>query len=110
MAAVDALNANPTILNVSDLPTRRPQPSTQVRLSPLSSILRTAGTPFLDPWNTSTDTTSEEERTRESSKEDEDDDMIEEIDEQEIFGNIYLSHEFFPGDTSFGSSFIATWD
>ena len=86
MAAADALNANPTILNVSDLPTRRPQPSTHVHSSPLSSILRTAGTPFPDPLDTSADTTSEEERTRGSSEQDEDDDMIEEIDEQEIFG------------------------
>ncbi|KAI9760058.1 MAG: hypothetical protein M4579_001891 [Chaenotheca gracillima] len=78
--AADPINANPTILNPSDLPTRRHRPSNggskESRGGFFGNIETTAfgaGDPFADGTTSPSDSDSE------------DDSMVENIDEQEIF-------------------------
>ncbi len=80
----DALNANPTILNVSDLPTRRrPPPSAQARQEAASGVLNGVPAPFGAPLDLFAD--SPNTSTGEDSEGDSDA-AVEQIDEQEIFG------------------------
>lgn len=85
---MDKDNANPTILNASELPTRRnkkPVTTGKVADSDLDIVLRRPeylSAPFCEvPW-ASDDTESDDDFT------------IEPIDEQEIYGGLYsfLSH------------------
>ncbi len=86
----EALNANPTILNVSDLPTRRrPGPgqgnqdtSPSNQFANFASPVRAAPDLFFDDADVALDNSS-------SSDSDEDGAAREEIDEQEIFGAYY---------------------
>ena len=81
MAAADPLNANPTVLNPSDLPTRNSRPSLHsskearsILFGSQSSSSSDLSTPFSGAESISSDSDSN------------DDDVIEQIDEQEIFG------------------------
>lgn len=73
---MEVKNANPTILNRSDLPTRKPasSSSTHRRRSPIESV---APTYPLDPFSTDDFSADEAE---------DDDDELEPIDAQEIYG------------------------
>lgn len=76
---METQNANPTILSISDLPSRRQQ---QKKTAP--SALLTGLTPAYarDPFATSAESASEDES--------EDDSVVERIDEQEIYGNFLV--------------------
>lgn len=76
---METQNANPTILSISDLPSRLQQKKTA------PSALLTGLTPAYvrDPFATSTESASEDES--------EDDSVVDRIDEQEIYGNFLIS-------------------
>lgn len=73
---METQNANPTILSISDLPSRR-QP--QKKAAPSSLLTGLTPAYARDPFATSTESVSEDES--------EDDSIVERIDEQEIYGN-----------------------
>lgn len=76
---METQNANPTILSISDLPSRLQQKKTA------PSALLTGLTPAYvrDPFATGTESASDDES--------EDDSVVDRIDEQEIYGNFLIS-------------------
>ncbi|KAI9828651.1 MAG: hypothetical protein M1832_001754 [Thelocarpon impressellum] len=85
MSAADPINANPTILNAADLPTRRPHSSRYAPDAGSSSIFSTsiaATSPYpADPFSALPSSTPPVD----SDHSEEDDAQVEQIDEQEIF-------------------------
>lgn len=87
--SAEALNANPTILNISDLPTRRRQGASQGpqdsspsnQFANFASPVRATPDPFVDG-----SAVTALDGSASSESDEEDGDMREEIDEQEIFG------------------------
>ena len=73
-------NANPTILNISDLPTRKPAPSARPRSCLTSLVPRYAVDPFTSPSH------SDEDGQDDDQEEGEDDGIVDRIDAQEIYG------------------------
>lgn len=88
----ETLNANPTIRNASDLPSRRrqasPQSSSKTSLGLFSSTVP-ASAYAPDPFTRSTSSESENS---------DDDDTVEPIDEQEIYGGSPLSYTLYGCD------------
>lgn len=90
---MEVKNANPTILNLSDLPTRQPAATAKSRRSPIDSIIPTYS---LDPFTTSglanysnsNNNNSDDVASSGSDSDggDDDDDVPERIDAQEIYG------------------------
>lgn len=74
---METQNANPTILSISDLPSRQQLPKKTAAPSYLLSGLTPAYA--RDPFATSIESASEDDS--------EDDSIVERIDEQEIYGN-----------------------
>ena len=85
----EILNANPTIRNASDLPTRRGRTSSQVTKKKKSLFASSipSSTYLSDPFASSSDSDSE------------DDDAVEPIDEQEIYGTLDFYHNILSGPT-----------
>ncbi|KAH0544198.1 hypothetical protein FGG08_001643 [Glutinoglossum americanum] len=78
--SADPLNANPTILSASDLPTRRRRPSSHTNIGAFSAVFSkgiNVSSPSSDPFATSPISLSDSDS--------EDDAIIDRIDEQEIY-------------------------
>ena len=80
-AIMEMQNANPTILNISDLPTRKPAPSARPRSCLTSLVPRYAVDPFTSPSHSDEDGQDDQE-------EGEDDGIVDRIDAQEIYGSL----------------------
>ncbi len=84
----DPLNANPTILNASDLPTRRRRPSSQGSSKNSLGLFRSSvpSAAYLSDPFASAASSSLSSSDSDSDDVDHDDDGVEPIDEQEIYG------------------------
>ena len=78
-AIMEMQNANPTILNFSDLPTRKPAPSARPRSCLTSLVPPYAVDPFTSPVHSGQDDHEEE---------DDDDRIVDRIDAQENYGSL----------------------